>query len=79
MSDFALIINQQGVKRTLTGPFEICISRDALSILKERLNEVPEDWIYGWITIYEKPVVVVTPNTAPLSWTGEGIPQPISL
>ena len=66
----AVVVNQRGVKRSLFGPFELCLDQVALHALKERLAELDEDkWHYGWVTIYSKPTVYAKPNTQPLTWT----------
>ena len=58
MSKLSLVINQDGVKRKLEGPFAICVGRDSLLTLRSRLNEIDMDsFAYGWITIYEKPTI----------------------
>lgn len=70
MSDtLKIIINHDCVKREIVGPFEICLDANSLRILKQRLEEVPPDHSYGWITIYEKPIVKGMPGTKALPWT----------
>ncbi len=64
-----IVISQQGVKRELIGPYDICLSRQDLETLLDRLNETyQENFAYGWIGIYERPRVEVVPNTTPLPW-----------
>ena len=65
-----VIINQKGVKREIEVPFQMCVDAPTLRTIVRRLQEADESnengWSYGWITIYEKPSVEVTPNTEPL-------------
>ncbi len=66
-----IIINQDGVKRELRdGAFELCADESGWRALRDALAQVEsEGWRYGWVTVFEKPVVEVTPNTKPIPWT----------
>jgi len=60
------VIDFQGIKREITGPFRICASSLDLQILKESLY-LPPGASYGWIKVTEDPMESAS-NTKPLSW-----------
>lgn len=64
-----IVISQQGVKREIEGPFEMCIldrkSLEALFlILHSKFND--ENWHGGWFVVHEK--VDTACNTPPRPW-----------
>jgi hypothetical protein len=64
------IIEYEGVKRQIDGPFSICIGRGNLETLIQCLSEKQEgDLRYGWIEITERPER--TPDSPPIGWHNE--------
>lgn len=67
-----IVINSNGLKRQLNFPFEICLDQRSLKTLKDCLSLVDENTHnYGWITIYEKPIIHAVANQVPLPWKEE--------
>jgi hypothetical protein len=62
-----IIINQDGIKRSLEGPFEICLSKDDLQTLLSCLRHHEDSHVYGWIVIQDN-TVRSTPNSDPIPW-----------
>lgn len=66
-----IIINQNGVKRSIEGAFAICLNRqDAKRIVELIQHELESNrHIFGWIPIYDRPNAGMIPNTEPLPWS----------
>ena len=63
-----IIIDYNGVKRIIEGPFSICATRGDFMALREQLSEgCMEDHSYGWVTIrtHENNPSI---NTQPIDW-----------
>ena len=68
-----LVLEAEGVKRELVGPFNIAISRADLDALRTQLERIDAEWkrtgcCYGWATVYPK-ATGPGPNIVPLSWS----------
>lgn len=68
-----LVLEAEGVKRELIGPFNIAISRADLSTLRTQLDRIDAEWessgcCYGWATVFPK-ATGPGPNSTPLAWT----------
>lgn len=61
-----IVIGKDGVKREITGPFNICGSKKDLDALVKCIQDtgVP---VYGWVRIVDSEPCI--PNTPPLKWT----------
>ena len=67
-----LVIEAEGVKRKLDGPFNICAGTDDLRELRDQIDLMLARWekencCYGWATIYPRPTGP-GPSTNPLPW-----------
>jgi hypothetical protein len=68
-----LIIEAEGVKRLLYGPFNLCASRADLASLRDQLDYVLREadgdqrFNYGWITIHPQPIKAPA-GTVPRPW-----------
>jgi len=70
MQDDRIIIAKDGIKRELTFPFEICLSKAAAHWLRDQLKQMDHDeGCYGWITISSRCGSQGLANTPPLKWT----------
>ena len=50
------VIEAQGVKRELLGPFNVCASKPDFEALRDQLDlMLRDDFGYGWFTIWPKP------------------------
>lgn len=68
--DDRIVIAKNGIKREITFPFELCLSRDAARWLREQLRQIDcDESTYGWITIAHPVEMQGMPNTQPLRWT----------
>jgi len=72
-----ILIEQNGVKREIVGPFAICMGREdaenLVSCVREQLNrhcgDDPEHrFSYGWIDIVDKHRAEPTGNLPPMPW-----------
>lgn len=73
MSADRIIIAKDGIKREITFPFEMCLSREAARWLREQLKQMDHDEAtYGWITIGHPVDSQGKANTRPLRWTEMG-------
>lgn len=63
-----IVIDAQGVKREIEGPYSICASAPDLRRLRDAIAGflVREDQVYGWVEIVEKPVHA--PDSKPKPW-----------
>lgn len=67
-----IILEAEGVKRELSGPFNIALSRVDLSALRTQLNRIDSEWeaagcSYGWASVYPQ-ATGPGPNTPPMPW-----------
>jgi len=67
-----LILETEGVKRELNGPFHLCASATDLETLRSQLDLILGSWkeggcVYGWTTIFPRPVPQQHGGT-PLPW-----------
>jgi hypothetical protein len=60
-----LVIEKDGVKREIDGPFRLCVSRLDADILIAQLRHEPQT--YGWVTIHPE-VLNGEPNSPPRKW-----------
>jgi hypothetical protein len=64
-----IIIAKDAIKRELSFPFELCLSREAARWLRDQLKQADcEEWSYGWITVALPVDMQGTPSTQPLRW-----------
>jgi len=68
-----LILEAEGVKREIVGPFNVCASKADLERLQSQISGILRDWetggcSYGWATVYPKPEGP-GPNSVPRKWT----------
>lgn len=68
-----LVLEAEGVKRELAGPFNIAMSRADLDTLRTQLDRVAAEWDaggcrYGWAAIYPK-AQGPGPNSTPRRWS----------
>lgn len=66
-----ITIAKDGVKRSIAGPFDVCLSReDAEAIVESLQRRLAESgWSYGWHRIRGKePMVGGPPDTPPEPW-----------
>lgn len=65
------IINQNGIKRELIGPFEICCGDAELYALQQMLERAQArgGGHYGWHKIYQEPVIESSIDTPPKAWS----------
>ena len=63
-----LIIEHQGIKREIRGPFNICGDRRSLMCIANRIIDAAPH--YGWVLIYETEAGKA--NLAPISWKEKG-------
>lgn len=64
-----ITIAKDGVKRTLTLPLEICLSKDTARHIRDALKQADHDeFAYGWIKIAVEPPDQGQANTPPLDW-----------
>mgnify|MGYP001595491290 CR=1 FL=1 len=65
-----IVISKGGIKREITFPFELCLSRDAAAWLRKQLLQKDNDQEsgYGWISIAHPIDMQGKPNTMPLRW-----------
>ena len=69
MLDDKIIIAKDGVKRELTLPLDICLSRKMARHLLECLRQADhDDFQCGWITIFPDPPSQTRPETPTFSW-----------
>jgi len=64
-----IIIEHEGTKREINGPFNICIKEKDLITLSNKLNKVRKrkgGFYYGWIKIKESAEFLA--NTEPKPW-----------
>lgn len=69
-----IILERDGVKRQITGPFAMCIGDKDLARLvdvltAERDRRTDEGVVYGWFIVAEPVAVSQIPSTPPLLWT----------
>jgi len=65
-----VLIQKDGIKREIVGPFRMCLSGgDARSIVR-CLSEMADSGCHGWIDIYDAPAGPLTEG-APLPWAAE--------
>jgi hypothetical protein len=62
-----IIIEYDGVKREIEGPFNICGSAADLRSLSEQLRGFDPDASYGWMSI-RTTEASITPNQPPIGW-----------
>ncbi len=62
-----VVIEQGEIKREITGPFRMCISRDNARSLVRCIGPMAESGCYGWIDIVDVPVVSSIEGP-PLPW-----------
>lgn len=62
-----VVIDYDGVKREISGPFQICIGPDEAEALRQAILEfLDRGGTFGWVTVYVRPPS--TTNTAPIGW-----------
>lgn len=62
-----IIINAQGVKREIEGPYSVCGSTVDLVRLRDALTAALDCGLtYGWVEVAERPVI--TANQHPEPW-----------
>ena len=67
-----IIIEYQGVKRQIEGPFEICASGADFKRLREQLSYgCMDEFIYGWVKVRTVESESAA-NTSPIGWKEEG-------
>lgn len=66
-----LILDKDGVKREITGPFHLLIDNYTFEIIKNAFeaNVTPEGFFYGWLTIHDPVHCPLSINAPPLKWT----------
>ena len=64
-----IVIMSEGVKREISGAFDVCMSRADMEALCQQLDVQlkKEDWTLGWLTIWPRPVRDIN-GTPPLNW-----------
>lgn len=62
-----LVLDKDGVKREIEGPFKICGSEADMKVLAKCLGLRGEKFTYGWLDIAE--LADSTVNTPPRKWT----------
>lgn len=68
-----LIIEAEGVKRELNGPFRLCAGANDLRALRDQLDRIiSEPFTYGWNTIWPAPQDA-GPDTPPQTWRSDRI------
>lgn len=61
-----VVISVDGVKREISPPFQMCLSRDMARALRAALRQADhDDFTYGWITVPAEPSADGGP---PLPW-----------
>lgn len=68
-----LVIEYQGVKRVISGPFNVCLDRETAESIARCLTEFFADHPEisdGWLPITDLPNEAAT--GAPISWKAEG-------
>lgn len=64
-----LVIEQDGIKRALEGPFEVCLSKqDAQAIIRCLREAADSQAFYGWVLIHDCNVKRCS-DTAPIPWS----------
>jgi len=70
LREFRLVIEKDGVKRALSGPFRVCLSRETAERLIDQLvPALNRDASYGWLTVMPEIVDESPPDTPPREWT----------
>lgn len=60
-------IDQDGVKRQIEGPFDVCASREDFTMLRNRINQWLEgDAVYGWLYVVDQNKTVA--DNPPRKW-----------
>jgi hypothetical protein len=63
-----LLLEKDGVKRSIDGPFRLCCSKaDALVLVEELLRFAESGAVYGWFDVVERTRSV--PNNPPIPWS----------
>ena len=71
MKTARLILDKDGVKREIKGPFHMMIDNHTFDIIKKAFeaNVTPEGFFYGWLTIHDPVHCPHSTNTKPIGWT----------
>ena len=65
------IIEYDGIKRTIDGPFRVCASREDILGFIRCLSDFSDSSSYGWVDVVSFPPPRV-PNTEAITWR-EGV------
>ena len=67
-----IVIEYQGVKRAISGPFNILATRADFMALRDQLARgCVDDFCYGWVDI-RTTEAKSKPDTPPISWKAAG-------
>ncbi len=65
-----VIIQQNGIKREIAGPFRLCLSRDDARSLTRCIDSMAASGCYGWVDICDMPDGPLAEGV-PLPWRAE--------
>lgn len=69
LSALRVVINQDGVKRVIEGPFQINMDRHTLCTLYEHMQRAVDSGYCGWMNIFDEPKYTIDNNEKPLPWS----------